>query len=181
MTNDLMTGGACMSVFLKLWNFVRRLIGLVLPVFAKARDWPSLGNAALWALRIVLLVVFLAALWFLQYVLELDKILPRAPTELVRKFWLPILGLLFIVLCWLGWWLWQLLGPEQHVSAWPDIEEAWDEAMHALNQAGLDVTEVPLFLVLGRPLEGEEALFAAADLRLAVKGAPQRANAPLHV
>src|SRR5205085_10340970 len=47
--------------------------------------------------------------------------------------------------------------------------------------AGIDLTAAPLFLVLGRPAGGEAALFQAAQLQLAVKMAPPRGDAPLHV
>ena len=54
----------------------------------------------------------------------------------------------------------------------PDISEAWEQGGRALNQAGIDLTEVPLFLVLGKPRAAEEALFTGGQLQLAVKQAP---------
>src|SRR5262249_52741041 len=51
----------------------------------------------------------------------------------------------------------------------------------ALEREGIDVTEVPLFLVLGRPIEGEQGLFQAAQLQLVVNHVPSRTDAPLHV
>jgi hypothetical protein len=45
----------------------------------------------------------------------------------------------------------------------------------------MDLKAAPLFLVLGRPVGPEEALFQGADLSFAVRQMPQRANAPLHL
>src|SRR5207253_8500431 len=100
---------------------------------------------------------------------------------LLRHGWAPLLFLLIYVLMWLGWWLWKLLQPEEEASVFPDIDEAWAEAVKALEQGNIDITEVPLFLVVGKPAAAEEAMFAAAQLNLTVKQSPRRGDAPLHV
>src|SRR5262249_36356517 len=61
------------------------------------------------------------------------------------------------------------------------IDEAWEEAMTALHKGGIDVTDPPLFLLLGRSPGNEAPLFDATHFPLLVKQAPPRMNAPLHV
>jgi hypothetical protein len=124
------------------------------------------------------------------------KIGPTIPSKLrfLADIWLPILFLLMYVLAWLGWWLWTLLTAEVGPSSYPDVDEAWDEAVATLARAGIQVTDLPLFLVVGRPegpedaeagergRKAEEVLFhQAAQLTLAVKQAPARPRSPLRV
>ena len=133
-----------------------------------------------WVLHLAVLSLVLIGLWLLNRWLDLGRLLvPPHPS--LRDLWLPSLFLLVYVLSWLGWWLWAQLGPEQESPVFPDIDRAWDEAVRALDQANIDLTEAPLFLVLGRPRGTDEALFQGAQLRLQVSGLPRRADSPLHV
>src|SRR5207248_2261967 len=50
-----------------------------------------------------------------------------------------------------------------------------------LHQAGIDISEAPLFLVLGKAQGGEIALFEGTQMTFPVKYAPPRDDAPLHV
>src|SRR5205807_2466832 len=75
--------------------------------------------------------------------------------------------------------LWDLLGAEEE-SSFPDIDEAWDQAVRALSREGISLNDVPLFVVLGKPVGTEEALFTASGLNLSVRGAPHR-DAPVRV
>ena len=63
----------------------------------------------------------------------------------------------------------------------PDIDAAWAEALKALDQAGIDLSAAPLFVVLGQSQGSEESLFAAAQLPLQVRHVPRRPTAPLHL
>jgi hypothetical protein len=169
-----------MSFLTRLWDLLRQGLGLVLPLFSRARDYRGLGHGVRWALHVLLVVVLLIALWAVNYYGRLDAVLGRAPNEL-KQVWLPCLFLLVYALSWLGWWLWKLLWPEKEASDFPDIDDAWDEAVAALHQAGIDLTEAPLFLVLGRPAGGEAALFSAAQLQLNLPGVPRYPDAPARV
>src|SRR5207249_4054869 len=51
----------------------------------------------------------------------------------------------------------------------------------ALYQAGIDLRNRPLFLILGRPESGERNLFDAAQLKLDVKPTPADPRAPLRL
>lgn len=163
----------------QFWDMLRRIVGLVMPFFSSAREYRALGQGLRYVIHVGLLILIVVGLWFLNEYLQLSKALIGPPV--LRPFWLSIIFLLIYALAWLGWWLWKLLGPEQDLAEFPDIDQAWDEALRALYAAGIDLTEAPLFLVLGKPHGGEDAMFNAAQLSLAVKGAPNRADAPLRV
>ena len=79
--------------------------------------------------------------------------------SILRRLWLPLLFLLFYLLGWLIWWFWRLMQAAPEESPFPDIDRAWEEAKLALADAKIGLTDAPLFLLLGRPDEGEEALF----------------------
>ena len=154
--------------------------GLVLPMFASARDVRRISAPVRWALHAILLVIILLALYAVHRWQDLDRYL-WLPSPSFRNLWLPLLFLLVYVLCWLGRWLWELLGLEQESVVFPDIDQAWQEATRALDKAGIDLTASPLFLVLGQPQGSEEPLLQGIQPRLVVNQAPRRPDAPLHV
>jgi hypothetical protein len=162
-----------------LWHGLKWLAGLFLPFLGKARDFGA-SPALRWVLHLTLVALVLAGLGYLNYTFDLAKFL-EAPWVILRRLWLPTLFLLLYLLAWLGWWLWRLLGPDSDPADFPDIDRAWQEGLRALDEAGLNVKEVPLFLVLGYPPAGEPALFRAARLSLRVRQAPPQADAPVHV
>jgi hypothetical protein len=169
-----------MGLLAAIWNWFRQLLGLVLPFFSKARDLKGMGSQLRGVLHVVMLVLILVGLAIIHHLLDLGKLI-QTPYPLLANYWLPLLFLLVYVLMWLGWWLWKLLQPEEEASVFPDIDDAWSEAVKALEQGNIDLTEAPLFLVVGRPAAPEEALFAAAKLNFTVKQSPRRSDAPLHV
>lgn len=167
-----------LSLLTGFWEGCKSLIGLVFPIFAKARASKGVSIALRWTIHVVLVVLILIGLYFLNRLLIPPGFVRG--TLLVQLFFLPILFLLLYALAWLGWWLWKLL-TEEEVSRFPDIDEAWEEAVAALEQEGIDLKELPLFLVLGQPAAGEQALFKAAQLPWIVEGAPNRPESPLHI
>jgi hypothetical protein len=161
-------------------NAVTGLVGLVTPVADSARGSATLGRAVRWVLHFIIVALILVGLHFLNQALGLNQLI-LGRSALLRQNWLPILFLLLYALCWLGWWLWRLLVTEEDYPEFADITEAWDEACEALRRARIDLREVPLFLVIGRPEAPHDHLFQASRLPLVVKNAPARADAPLHV
>ena len=168
-----------MAFFQWIWDGVKSVFALILPVFGKARSFPGLGKGVRWTLHFVLLAAILVGLHFVNQIEAVNRLV-KSDYKWVRHEYLPILFVLLYVLAWLAWWLWKLLMPEEEGSVFPDIDAAWGEALNALRKEGLDPTEAPLFLVLGKPVSSEDALFIAAQLPLKVKGEP-RTEAPLHV
>lgn len=69
---------------------------------------------------------------------------------------------------------------EGEISAFDDIDRAWAAGIAELERNGLDIREIPLFLVLGSEGEQrEQALFAASRLSLTVGNFPPGPG-PLH-
>jgi hypothetical protein len=65
-------------------------------------------------------------------------------------------------------------------SKYPDIDAAWQEGLRALITEGIDLTDLPLHVVLGVPDESTgSALFAATQIPTVVTGMP-RGKGPLH-
>jgi IcmF-related N-terminal domain len=161
---------------------LRKIGGLVLPIFADPGDFVGLGPGALWGLRLLALVLTLVVLAAINILSELHRFLePPVGLDFLGSLWLPLLFLLIYVFCGLAWWLWSQFGPESDGATFPDIERAWREAVQSLERAGIGLNEMPLFLVLGRPQGPEGALFDGAELQLQVRGQPSREDSPLRV
>ncbi len=169
-----------MRIIERVLAVIKRVGGLVLPMFANARDFAGLGPAAVWVLRLLALVVTLAVLGVINFALGLHRLL-EPPVNFLGHLWLPLLFLLLYVFGWLAWWLWKQLGQEREGVSFPDIERAWSEAVQALERAGIRLSDTPLFLILGRPQGSEGVLFDGAELALKVRGQPARDDAPIRV
>src|SRR5262249_12005240 len=141
-----------------------------------------LSRGVRWALHLILLVAILVGLHFLnRYLLNAGLIHLPGHRAFVAGNWLPILFLLFYALCWLSWWLYKLLSTEENLVEFPDITHAWEEAGEPLSRNGVDIRDLPLFLVLGRTEGPPEQLFQSARLQFTVRQTPARVDAPLHV
>jgi serine/threonine protein kinase len=103
-----------------LWNLLRQGLGLVLPLFSKARDFRGLGAGLRWAIHIIPVAAILVGLYVVNVYCRLDTVLRNAPGEL-KNFWLPSLFVLVYALSWLGWCLWKLLWEEEETSNFLDI------------------------------------------------------------
>ncbi len=168
-----------MKLFAWIGGLFRGLWLVLFPMFASAGT-PSGRAGIIRILRALLLVAILVVLWLLSRAFELERFV-RAPFLILRTVWLPLLFVLFYGLCWLGAALWRQLGPERLSDEFPEIDQAWQEARDALAEASIDLTEPPLFLILGRPAGGEKSFFNAAQIRLQVKQVPRNADSPLTI
>ena len=132
-----------------------------------------------WFVHFLLLGAILFGLYLLNGYLQLPKVL-HSTLPALHPFWLPLLFLLVYLMAWLAWGLWQLTGPEKVGRDFPDLNDAWTEATQAVADAGLELRQLPLFLILGRPEDSEDTLFEAAGRTLRVS-APRATTAPLHI
>ncbi len=132
-----------------------------------------------WVLIVVLLVLFILGLWAVNYRYRLETEL-LSPFPGAHPFWLPILFILLLAGAVLAWLFFKLL-TDPKTGEFPDIEDAWRDGLLALEQAGIDPAEVPLFLVVGKPETSTADFFAATKLPLAVRAEPRRADAPIRV
>ncbi|QEL19438.1 type VI secretion protein IcmF/TssM N-terminal domain-containing protein [Limnoglobus roseus] len=119
-------------------------------------------------------------LWWLNRAWELERQL-GGPLPWARPYWLPALLVLFLTACIAGWWLWSLVGPLREPTDFADIYTAWVEGRAALEANGLVVTDLPVYLVIGRPASGAGSFFAASRIGFPVAGVPARGDAPVQV
>src|SRR5262249_61383414 len=132
------TAGAAVGFGTLILPPFRAIGNLLFPMFSR----PSLaapegggrrvGTVLKWVLHILLIGLILVGLFFLGRWLRLERHI-RVSSLWLREAWLPLLFLLFYVLCWLARSLWKLLGPEQIGADHPDIDQAWDEGLMALS------------------------------------------------
>jgi IcmF-related N-terminal domain len=170
-----------MTFFTAVWEWIKWAFTGLMP-FAEGR---SIGPTVRWIIWIVLDLAFLGLLYFLNYQFKfyqsVDLRGSLAQLGWLRDFWLPILGQLVIFTGVVLYWFYLLWFSDPDASPFPDIDDAWHEAIRALGHAGIQLPRVPLFLVLGRPASSEERLFEASGLKLTVKQTPANPNAPIHV
>jgi hypothetical protein len=68
---------------------------------------------------------------------------------------------------------------EGDVSKYPEIDRAWDAGVEALAEQGIDLSDLPLYVILGVPNEVESAaLMTAARIATVIAGVP-KGPAPL--
>jgi hypothetical protein len=170
---------AVSTLIWKVWSPVRSCIGLVFPLFATTTDFRSVPRWALQTIHVVLLVAILAGLYFLNGYIQADRPLPLK-NEMLRTYYLPIVFLLVYALGWLGYGLFRLVGEQNAKAEFTDIDDAWREAVDTMEAQGIGVSDVPLYVVLGRPAAAEDALVQAAELQVVVR-APTAADVPLRV
>ena len=168
-----------LTFFLAVIDRLRGLVGLVLPVFAEAADfrtWPTWFRVLV---TVIVYAVVLSGLYWLTGRPVVQTYLKRnVPTEL-QPYYLPVVFVLLSVLSWVGYLLYKLLTAAD-AAEFPDIAAAWAEATAKLAAEGVRVGDVPVYLVVGRPASGDDALFLAAGLKLGVR-APKGDGAPVRV
>ena len=150
-----------MALLRWLGDVLKKIVGIIFPIFAKARKSAGLSAGIRWIVHFIMLAAIVVGLFILnnEY-LHVPGWIPGS-LRFLAKSWLPILFLLVYVLVWVGWWLWKLLAADDEPTDFPDIDQAWDAAVSVLEQAGIRLAEAPLFLVIGQPAQDEKALFQA--------------------
>lgn len=131
-----------------------------------------------WAVHLAAVALILGVLVYINNAWDLERSL-RSPWPGLHRAWLPLLFALSYVVMWLLFCLSKLLASDTRAGLFPDIDEAWSEALLGLRSAGIDLQTTPVYLVLGRPAASEEMFFEAAGTLLLQ--ARRRKEAPLHV
>jgi hypothetical protein len=139
----------------------------------------NLWKVVLWILCVILVMGIIVGLYFINSYYHLETEL-LSPFPQLHKFWLPLLFILVLVGVVLGWWFIKLL-TDPRDGRYPDIDAAWSDGQKALNAAGIDPSEVPLFVVVGKPKSGTEDFFAASKLPFAVRAEPRTPGAPIQI
>jgi hypothetical protein len=142
---------------------------------------PRTGRVAAffrWFFHILIVVGILVLLYYVNRYFQLERVL-RSSWPALHPYWLSALFLLLYVMMWLAWWIWDLTGPEKLTHEFPDVDQAWKEGLKDVADAGIDLHETPVFLVIGRPLEGEDNVMLAAQFGFKVRDVPRWPEAPL--
>jgi len=168
-----------MSLQSSTQSFFTTIRQMMWPVSGLRPHLGGLGWWIRWTIHIILVLLMLVLLGLINWYFKLDELIPRVDRT-IAKLWLPILFILLYAMAWLGWYLISLLDTPGEGAEFTDIYDAWQAGMMALKSAGIDIREVPLFLILGRPESGEDSLFAASQLPLPVRNEPRNPAAPLH-
>ncbi len=148
-----------------------------------AKVWAVLRFLGILLVWLILLAIFLGivwGLWLANAALGLERML-GGPLPSLRRYWLPILFLLFCVASFVGYKLYRSLGPDRDLVEFADIDEAWNQARAALVEAGIEFAGAPLFLVLGRPASNAQAFMTASKMPLDVQQIPIKTNPALQV
>ncbi len=133
-----------------------------------------------WTMHLLCLAGVLVGLAILNQAVGLESVV-RSPWPALRALWLPLLFVLVYALAWFAWWLRKLLAMPRQESPHPDIDAAWNEALAALDHAGISLERTPLFLILGRTAAPEPSLMTSTGLAFTVSQTPRGKDAPLHV
>ena len=139
--------------------------GAIVPMFARPTAPAGLARF----LHFVLVAAMAVGLYFAQPYLPITRNIQHGPLWF-RPFWLTALFLLAYSLAWSAAWLWGLLAPQQASTEFPDLDNAWQEILAALEKAGIGIADTPLFFVFGEFPAGFEALFRALPNGLVVAG-----------
>lgn len=152
---------------------IRRVIGLILPIFSRAGDFARIGPAVRMFLHILLVAGILFGLWYLNKAADIPRFLPIT-NDLIRQYYLPLMFVLLYILSWLGWWAWKLMGGDEEDSSFPDIDEAWSNALYALEKGAVNLDDTPVFICVGKPASGGIGLFPPGAADIKVKPNPDR-------
>ncbi|MBM3994731.1 MAG: hypothetical protein FJ303_11345 [Planctomycetes bacterium] len=174
-----------MSFFSAIWEWITWAFSLLSPFESSESASPTVRRVILFLIYIIFLGVLFAINYFTNLAGAVDhfpRFLSSEPTRgMLRYTWLPILGTLAVLIVLVLYWFYVVWFTELDESPFPDIDAAWNEAIHALAQVRISLPTEPLFLVLGRPETLEQHLFEAGGIKLAVKQTPADPDAPIHV
>ncbi|MFL5328360.1 MAG: type VI secretion protein IcmF/TssM N-terminal domain-containing protein [Gemmataceae bacterium] len=171
------------NLYWTITEWIRRIAGIIFPLFRRATDFASWGRWAWHVLHAIVLGFILWFLWYLGNKVEpirewLDLMLRTNAPAWVRStsspggtgMFLPLLFLLVYALSWVLRWIWLQLGPEAEIDEFPDMTTAWADGVARLATKGIRPADLPLYLVLGRTKAGEEFLFRAGQVPIEVIG-----------
>ncbi len=163
------------ELFNRLGSGLGSMFSALLPFGGdSAKSWQNKQKSLL-GLRLTFFVTGMVALYVL------GPLLSYRADERIQRIWLPVAGVVLLLIICLGRWIWREYQSGPASTQFPDIDMAWSVATAALAQGGIRLGDLPIFLVLGRPQEAEENLFAAARLPLVVAKTPPGPEAPVHV
>ena len=169
--------------FLLQWigSGLKWLLGAIVTPLAGLRKQRGFWRYVRYAVHAVAVLLALTGLAWINYYFELDCVL-RTPLPLLRYVWLPVMFALGYSLLWLGWYVCRAMLCDDTRSEFPDLDQAWSEAMNSVRKAGIDVARTPLYLMIGKPRGSVNDLMRAARVPLVTPPTPaESSNPPLQV
>jgi hypothetical protein len=173
-----------------VFDKIRLAFGMILPIFADARDTRNWPRWLRWGLHLVLLGLVIYGLWLLQNSntkigIRLRNYLEKTSHgEFLYEWWLALVFLALYALCWVGYGLYKLFAADEESSEFPDLERSWKQAVAELEKAGIRLNDSenapPVYLVLGRPIGGMDSLFRASGWNFQYRF-PNAQNSRLYV
>ena len=150
---------------------LRMLLETPSRIMAGSRRVFGISMAARVAILVWLLLIACAAVSILVFLWMTPE---RSPIDVKLNFNFYLVVFILIMVIPLVVYKAVQLWLEGEVSRFPDIERAWKAGLAELKANGLDLTDIPLFLVLGSADEKQsKSLFAAAKLDLGMEGTPE--------
>jgi hypothetical protein len=144
--------------------------------FAIPRKILGLSLPARWALFVFFVLLMTAIASYMAVLNSNKRVVVDEWTSATRIVTIAILNIVIPLVVYKGLKLWL----EGEVSRYPDIDNAWRAGIDELRKQGMDLTDIPLFLVLGCAGENEASyLFDTSRLGLNVRDLP-KGPAPLH-
>lgn len=160
-------------------SWIRGLVGIVLPMFAEAADFRTWPKWFKLLVHLIILAVIFYGLWYLNKQPFVQNLLKSKATNAIKEIYLPLIFALIYVISWLGYFWWKLFN-RGDAAEFPDIEQAWDDAIRKLAQGGYKLGDAPLYVVLGKPASGDDALFLASGQKIEVR-APLAVDSPIRI
>lgn len=150
------------------------------PVAAWRRADEGRVRALVVAIHAVAMAALMAALMAIQWWLQLETFV-RSSLTLVRLLWLPLVGGLLYAIIWSTWLIARALRSSQDCPLFDATARSLRGGLDRLQRAGIDVSQSPLYLVLGSPAGGVRDFFAAAGVELTVQPPPEELDESVQV
>lgn len=162
-----------LAVIAGVFDLMRKGVGIILPIFSEAADFKTWNPWLRWAVRLALAGVILAGLNWVErqpWNPLRSLLLAKAPPWVqANHLYVDIMFLLVVAAGWVGYGLIRLFSAEEESAEFPEVEAAWRAAVDGLARAGVRLndpaTAPPVFVVVGRPAGGMDALFRASGWR----------------
>jgi len=141
---------------------------------ATSQRWRVIG------IHVVAVIAGLIGLFVCQNYFRLDGLV-RSSLPVVRFTWLPLVGTLLYATAWTSWFVAKTFRMPAEKPLERNVASVLQNSLDRFSRAGIDITETPLFLVLGSPAGGIRDFFAASHTDLAVLPVAEEENDPIQV
>ncbi len=163
-----------MHFFRRLLDFVTRPLRALLyfpaRLFSAGQRLLNISLPARAAILVAVFLVILVVTAFVAFYCTEDRVAWNYWVNPIRVLVITVLVIIipFVVYRVLKLWL------EGEVSRYPDIDYAWKAGLAELESHGLDLSQIPVFLILGSSGEAEEKpLFAGSRMSFRLREVPQ--------